>query len=207
MFTGIVEEVGIVKRAGRDFVEISCQKVLEASKIGDSICVDGVCQTIDEMGDGYFRTRISGTTSSTTTFNKIKSGSLVNLERALTLSSRLGGHIVTGHVEGVAVVKKIEMLSEFYNLYFEIPQALKKYVVSKGSITLNGISLTVAKIDNCNIMTAIIPHTFENTNLKLLQCGDFVNLETDILSKYVENFLSTGNNSVIDENFLRENGF
>ena len=99
------------------------------------------------------------------------------------------------------------MLSEFYNLHFEIPQALKKYVVSKGSITLNGISLTVAKIDNCNIMTAIIPHTFENTNLKHLQCGDFVNLETDILSKYVENFLSTGNNSVIDENFLRENGF
>ena len=205
MFTGIVEEIGKIKSFDGKKLVIECSNVLDGTKLGDSIAINGCCQTVVDLMSNYFSADVSSETLRIT--KGFKTGERVNLERALTLSSRLGGHIVTGHVEGVAVVKKIEMLSEFYNLYFEIPQALKKYVVSKGSITLNGISLTVAKIDNCNIMTAIIPHTFENTNLKHLQCGDFVNLETDILSKYVEKFLSTGNNSVIDENFLRENGF
>jgi riboflavin synthase len=207
MFTGIIEEVGQIIKYDKDFIEISCEEVLKDTKIGDSICVNGVCQTVISLNKNSFTARLSETTKNISTFSSSSIGDYVNLERALTLNTRLGGHIVSGHVEGIAKVIRVEKLSEFYNLYFEIPSNLVKYVIKKGSITINGISLTVAEIQDNIIMVSIIPHTFNNTNLR--NNPKYINVETDILAKYVEKFLSTNNNvkNTITEEFLKENGF
>ena len=212
MFTGIIEETGIVKSFTKDTngatICIECTTVLKDTKLGDSIAINGVCQTVAEITNNSFCARISDETLNITTFKDAKNGDIVNLERALTLSSRLGGHIVSGHVDCKGEFISAEKLSDFYNLTFRIPQEQTKYVVYKGSITINGISLTVAKIENNYITLAIIPHTYANTNLKTLKSGDFVNIETDILGKYVEKILSANDNSSnISMKFLQENGF
>lgn len=212
MFTGIVEEIGIVKslefKANGAKIVIGCQKVVEDVKIGDSIAIDGVCQTVIEFNSSEFSAEISDETLKVTTLGNLKSGNTVNLERALTLSSRLGGHIVSGHVDCMGKFINIEKLSDFYNLQFEIPEEQEKYVVYKGSITINGVSLTVANIVDNIVSVAIIPHTYNNTSLKDLKLGQDVNIETDILGKYVEKFLSAKDNKKgISMNFLQENGF
>lgn len=212
MFTGIIEELGIIKTFKKDSngatIEVECHKVLEDSKLGDSISINGVCQTVINMTSDSFSARVSDETLAVTTFKDLKSGDSVNLERALTLNSRLGGHIVSGHVDCIGKFVEIEKLTDFYNLKFEIPQAQEKYLVYKGSITINGISLTVAKLERNTFEVAIIPHTYSNTNLKDLSIGDFVNIETDILGKYVEKMLSANDNkSNISMKFLEENGF
>lgn len=212
MFTGIIEETGKIKTfkkiSNGAEIEVECSEVLKDTKIGDSISVNGTCQTVIELLNNSFKAQISDETLRVTNFNYAKAGQSVNLERALTLSSRLGGHIVSGHVDGVGKFVSKEKLTDFYNLVFEIPSELDKYVVYKGSITINGISLTVASIKNNIVEVAIIPHTFENTNLLTLKEGDYVNIETDILGKYVEKFLSVNNNKKdISIDFLMENGF
>lgn len=211
MFTGIVEEIGkvksLVKSGAQAVIIIECKNVLQDTKLGDSIAVNGVCQTVVDLTSNSFSAEVSSETLAVTNFSSLKSGDSVNLERALTLQSRLGGHVVSGHIDGLAKVKNIQKESNFYNLTFELDKKMIKYVVKKGSITINGISLTVADVSLNDVKIAIIPHTFENTTLSCLKCGDFVNVETDILAKYVENFLSTGNNSGIDEDFLKGNGF
>ena len=212
MFTGIIEEIGKIQSFKKDSngatIEVECSLVLEDTKLGDSIAINGVCQTVIELSSNSFKARVSDETLKVTTFENLKSGNIVNLERALTLSSRLGGHIVSGHVDCRGKFTKIEKLTDFYNLEFEIPQEQTKYVVHKGSITINGISLTVAEINQNTFKVAIIPHTFENTNLKALNIGDNVNIETDILGKYVEKMLSAkDNDSKISMSFLQENGF
>ena len=195
MFTGIIEETGKIKSFKKDSngatIEVECALVLEDTKLGDSIAINGVCQTVIELTSNSFKARVSDETLKVTTFEALKSGDIVNLERALTLNSRLGGHIVSGHVDCRGNFTKIEKLTDFYNLEFEIPQEQTKYVIHKGSITINGISLTIAEINNNKFKVAIIPHTFENTNLKTLNIGDNVNIETDILGKYVEKMLSS----------------
>lgn len=212
MFTGIVEEIGIVKslefKANGAKIVIGCQKVVEDVKIGDSIAIDGVCQTVIAFNSSEFSAEISDETLKVTTLGDLKSGNTVNLERALTLSSRLGGHIVSGHVDCMGKFINIEKLSDFYNLQFEISEEQEKYVVYKGSITINGVSLTVANIVDNIVSVAIIPHTYNNTSLKDLKLGQDVNIETDILGKYVEKFLSAKDNKKgISMNFLQENGF
>ena len=212
MFTGIIEETGIVKSFSKKTngaeIQIQCSTVLEGSKIGDSISINGACQTITQLSEDSFCADVSDETLNITTFDKMKSGDIVNLERALTLNSRLGGHIVSGHVDCKGKFISVEKLSEFHNLSFEIPVQQSKYVVYKGSITINGISLTVAQVIGNIITAAIIPQTFDNTNLKYLKSGDYVNIETDILGKYVEKFLSAKDNSnSISMKFLEENGF
>lgn len=213
MFTGIIEEIGTVKEFSKGsnsaLIKVECKNagVNADIKLGDSIAIDGVCQTVTEFSSGSFSAQVSLETLNLTTFSKLKSGDKVNLERALTLSSRLGGHIVTGHVDGLAKVKNIQKLSDFYNIKFEIEKSLEKYIAKKGSIAINGISLTIADVVSNEFSVAVIPHTFENTNLNNLKTGDFVNLEVDILAKYVEKILSTNNNKDISENFLKENGF
>lgn len=204
MFTGIVEEIGFVKGFTRNSnsadIIIGCKTVLEDTKIGDSIAINGVCQTVVELTSDSFKANVSEETLRVTNFSNIKTGANVNLERALTPSTRMGGHIVQGHVDFTA--------KYLGDMKFEIPDEQKKYVVKKGSITINGVSLTVAQIEGSVFSIAIIPHTLENTTLKDLKYSDLVNIETDILGKYVENFLSVNdNNSNINENFLKENGF
>ena len=212
MFTGIIEETGIIKEflklSNGAEIEVECKTVLENTKLGDSICINGVCETVTGILSNSFKAKISDETLKVTTFDKIKKGDVVNLERALTLNSRLGGHIVSGHVDCVGKLVSIEKLTEFYNLEFEIPENMSKYVVYKGSITVNGISLTVANINKNLFQVAIIPHTFENTMLKCLKIGENVNIETDILGKYIEKMLSVRDNkSDISLEFLQENGF
>ncbi len=207
MFTGIVEETGKIKAITNSSICISASKVLEDTKIGDSIAVNGVCLTVTDLKQNEFNADISQETLKVTALSELKNGSNVNLERALTLSSRLGGHIVSGHIDAVGKIYSISQEKEFYNISIEIPNEFKKYVVKKGSITINGISLTIAE-ENENIVTiAIIPHTYNNTALKDLKTGSNVNIEFDILAKYVEKNLSTKNNSNISVDFLQRNGF
>lgn len=216
MFTGIVEETGFIKSFDGHKLIIECSKVLENTQIGDSIAIDGCCQTVVAMNANSFSADVSEETLKIT--KGFKTGECVNLERALlpqglienasvtdkegsvrsTRPTRMGGHIVQGHIDGTG-----EYLG---NMTFEVPKELDKYIVYKGSITVNGVSLTVSKNQNNTFSVAIIPHTLENTNLKYLKIGDLVNIETDILGRYVEKFLSTKNNN-ITEDFLKENGF
>ena len=196
MFTGIVEETGFIKSFDGKKLVIECKNVLDGTKIGDSIAIDGCCQTVTSMASNTFSADVSAETLRIT--KGFKTGERVNLERALTPQTRMGGHIVQGHVDGTA--------KYLGDMTFEVSRDLDKYIVYKGSITVNGVSLTVSKNQNNTFAVAIIPHTLENTNLKYLKTGDLVNIETDILGRYVEKFLSTQNNS-ITEDFLKENGF
>ena len=196
MFTGIVEEIGKIKSFDGKKLVVECSKVLDGTAIGDSIAIDGCCQTVVDMTLNSFRADVSAETLNIT--KGFKAGSNVNLERALTPQARMGGHIVQGHIDGIS--------KYLGNMTFEVPKELNKYIVYKGSISVNGVSLTVAKSEGNIFSVAIIPHTLENTNLKDLRTGDFVNIETDILGRYIEKFLSTQNNN-ITENFLKENGF
>ena len=208
MFTGIIEESGKIRTITQDKITVIAKTVLEDTKLGDSIAVNGVCLTVTKLGSDYFEADVSPETMRVTALETLKTGSIVNLERAVQVGSRLGGHIVSGHIDGLGRTKLIKKEGSFYNLSIELPPELTKYVAKKGSITIDGISLTVADIQGADITIAIIPHTFENTNLKTLKVGDFVNTETDILAKYVEKFLSTGDNkSGISMEFLIEHGF
>lgn len=212
MFTGIVEEIGIIKgftkrSRGADIV-VQCQKVLKDTVLGDSIAINGCCQTVVTLDENSFSANVSDETLKISTLGSFKSGDKVNLERALTPISRMGGHIVQGHVDCTGKFLRFEKLADFYNLTFEIPHNECKYIVYKGSIAVNGVSLTVAEINDNIFKTAIIPHTYENTTLHTLKSGDIVNIETDILGKYVEKFLSVNNNNGrLNQDFLKENGF
>ena len=213
MFTGIVEETGKITEFNKLLngarIKVECFKVLEDTKIGDSISINGCCQTVVEIGNNFFTSDVSEETLKVTDFSNLKIGTNVNLERALTPAGRMGGHIVQGHIDGIGQFVLYEKLSDFYNLIFEIPEELTKYVVKKGSIAINGVSLTVADINKNIIKVAVIPHTYTNTTLSKLRANDTVNIETDILGRYVEKFLLSrdNNSSKIDEKFLIENGF
>lgn len=196
MFTGIVEEIGKIKSFNGEKLVVECKKVLENTQLGDSIAINGCCQTVVDLTSNTFSTDVSPETLRI--IKGFKAGELVNLERALTPQSRMGGHIVQGHIDGVA--------KHLGKMRFEVPKELDKYIVYKGSITINGVSLTVAQNERNTFAVAIIPHTLENTNLKTLKTGDFVNIETDIVGRYVEKFLSTKDNN-LTEDFLKENGF
>ncbi len=212
MFTGIIEEVGVVKsfKLISDTAEISvdCKKVLQDTKIGDSISVNGVCQTVVSLTDTGFTAEVSKETLNVTNFSQTKTGDKVNLERALQLNERIGGHIVSGHVDSVAKLVSVKKDNDFYDMEFDVTNETSRYVVNKGSITINGISLTVANLNENKIRIAVIPHTYENTNLKELSSGDTVNVETDVFAKYIEKFLlNERTTSIITEDFLKENGF
>ncbi len=195
MFTGIIEETGRAKRCG-DTLEVTCKTVLNGTKIGDSIAVNGCCQTVVELSENSFTTRVSGETLKVAAFNES-----VNLERAMPSTGRLGGHFVTGHVDCTGkCVKKIQY-GDFWELSYEIPDEFSKYLVKKGSIAVNGVSLTIASVQDNIFTVAVIPHTWENTFL-----DGIVNIETDILGKYVEKFTCVRDNKITTE-FLAENGF
>ena len=213
MFTGIIEEIGKItentKVACGSRIKVSCINILGGTNIGDSIAINGCCQTVVETGKDYFSCDVSEETLKITTFSRLAEGTKVNLERAVTPVTRMGGHIVQGHVDCIGKLVQRVKLSEFYNMFFEIPDNNLKYIVQKGSIAINGISLTVANIKENIIEIAVIPHTYTNTTLANLNDNEFVNIETDILGRYVEKFLlpENNNNDKISENFLKENGF
>ncbi len=208
MFTGISEEKGKIQAIGNNYIIVECTKVLEGSKTGDSIAVNGVCLTLTEFGRDFFKADVSPETFKVTALGNLRGGDYVNLERAMHADGRFGGHMVLGHVDGVAKIVSIVKNHEFFDLIIELNSDEIRYIVRKGSIAVNGISLTAAEITGERVRMAIIPHTFENTNLSNLKSGDFVNIEVDILAKYVEKFLSTSDNkSGINMDFLERNGF
>lgn len=207
MFTGIIEEIGTVSSISSDNITIKCSKVLSDSKLGDSIAVNGVCLTVTSVSENSFSADISPETMRITSLSDLKKGNNVNLERALQLSSRLGGHIVSGHIDTVGKVSKISKLSDFYEITVVFDKKYNHYIVKKGSISINGISLTIAECGDGFVTMAIIPHTYNSTVLNTLNTDSNVNIEFDILAKYVEKNLSSSDNSNITVDFLAENGF
>ncbi|WP_424244335.1 riboflavin synthase [Elusimicrobium posterum] len=207
MFTGLIEDIGVVQHLGGAKIIISTK--LDDIKNGDSIAVNGVCLTVTEIAAGDLSFDYSPQTDKNTILSNLKKGDKVNLERALKLTSRLGGHIVSGHVDCVSKITAVTKLDNFYKISVEIDKNYGKYIADKGSVTVNGISLTVAEINGNIFDLYIIPETYKNTTLSLLKSGDSVNIETDILAKYTERLLlnKPSQESKISENFLKENGF
>jgi riboflavin synthase len=206
MFTGIIEETGKIislnKIGNNANMKISCCKVLENTKLGDSIAVNGICLTVKNIGANFFNVDISFETLSKSSLQFLNVNSEVNLERALSLQTRLGGHLVSGHVDDIGKISYVKSIGEFYKIGILYPTYLDKYIVKKGSITVDGISLTVTKVNNGVFEVAVIPHTFENTNLKNKRENDFVNLEVDMIARYLEKLIVDKDNNTILEKIL-----
>lgn len=212
MFTGLIEEIGIIsnikKQNSSVLLTVKCKKILDGLKIGASVGINGACQTVTEINTSEFSVFASYETLAVTNFTNLKVGDEVNLERTLRLSDRLDGHIVSGHIDGIAKVTSVEKIGETTKFSFETSHELAKQIVKKGSVSIDGISLTVADINKNVFSIAVIPHTLKSTTLHNLRIGSSVNLETDMIAKYVEKYLlPNDNNSNIDADFLERNGF
>lgn len=207
MFTGIIEEVGRLKSLSDGRIEISCEKILSDVKIGDSISTNGICLTVVDFGKNFFAADVMPETFRKTSLAEIQTGGIVNLERALKLGDRLGGHIVSGHIDGTG--KILNMRTEGNAVFIEIQAEnfLLKQIAPKGSVALDGISLTVVDATAENFSVSMIPHTREVTNFKFKRAGNLVNIETDALAKYVERLMSIEKNPPVTKDFLAENGF
>lgn len=210
MFTGLVEEIGAVKSVvhlgGGRRISFEASKITSDLKIDDSVSVNGVCQTVVSKLNSEFVVETIEETVSKTTLGSFVPGKRVNLERAITLSSRLGGHIVQGHVDTTGTVLKVEMLSTGKNIWIEFPKKFEQYIVATGSITIDGVSLTAARVETGKFMVSIIPHSWKNTTLSELKPGIKVNLEFDILGKYLEKlFLLNKIGTNIDKNISNLN--
>jgi riboflavin synthase len=194
MFTGLIEETGRIKALNKEgsnvTFTISAKRVIEDVSIGDSIAVNGVCLTVTEFDKESFKVTAIAETLGLTNLGGLINGSLVNLERCLALGDRLGGHIVQGHVEAIGTVLEIVELDGSYEYFIEFPEAIRRYIIHKGSIALNGISLTVASLNARTLSVAIIPETLTKTNIKDWAVGTEINIETDMLAKYAENMLT-----------------
>lgn len=212
MFTGIVEEVGritrIEQRGENRRIKISAANAPKELKTGSSVAVSGVCLTALDIKPGSFCADLAPETWARTSFSRVHEGALVNLELPMRADGRFGGHIVQGHVDGVGKFVALERIadSENYWLRIELPADVEKYTVYKGSISIEGISLTVAKLEGRECVVAIIPHTVEMTNLNSLKAGDPVNLEADLIAKYVEKMMSreNGESSLAIEELVRQ---
>lgn len=212
MFTGIIEEVGrvagIVRERGNHRLTISASRLVKELKKGDSIAVSGVCLTAVAITTKSFSADLAEETWKRTSFSRIGKGALVNLELPMRAYDRFGGHIVQGHVDGTGKFLALEPIAnaEDYWLRIEIPPELARYVISKGSLSIEGISLTVAKIEGTQVTVAIIPHTAEMTNLRSLKAGDPVNLEVDMIAKYVEKMMrgESANSAITVEKLVSE---
>ena len=212
MFTGIIEEVGRIARIEQKGenrrIRIEARDTPKELKTGNSVAVSGVCLTALDIKPHSFCADLAPETWVRTSFSRVKEGARVNLELPMKADGRFGGHIVQGHVDGVGKLLSLDRIpdSENWWLHIEVPGELDKYVVYKGSIAIEGISLTVAKLEGQRCTVAIIPHTVEMTNLGSLKPGDPVNLETDLIAKYVEKMMQgeTSNTAITVERLVRE---
>jgi riboflavin synthase len=212
MFTGIIEEVGRIEKIssprGNIKLRLKASKVLNDLKVGDSININGTCQTVIATDGNSFTVEAVEETLRKTNLGQLKTNDLVNLERALRFSDRLGGHLVTGHIDCVG---KIKSITEKYGslLYeFELPEKYVGYLVDKGSVAVDGISLTVVEILKDSFSVSIIPFTLDNTTLSTKRIGDLVNVETDLIGKYVERILASKKDKFeITEEWLKEKGW
>lgn len=212
MFTGIIEEVGrvtgIANENSNRRLTVSASQVVKELQKGDSIAVSGVCLTAVDITPKSFAADLAEETWNRTSFSRINPGAQVNLELPMRADGRFGGHIVQGHVDGTGKFIALDRIqnADDYWLRIEIPPELARYVISKGSLSIEGISLTVAKVEGTQVTVAVIPHTTEMTNLKTLKPGDPVNLEADMIAKYVEKMMrgDSTNSSITIERLVRE---
>ena len=219
MFTGIIEEVGTIRSldmgGSSGSIAIKAAKVLEHTKIGDSIAVNGVCLTVTRLSSDGFWADVMAETVRRSSLGQLSTGDKVNLERAMAADGRFGGHIVSGHIDGTGRVESLVREENAVWVTISAGRNLLKYIVEKGSIAIDGISLTVAYVDDSVFKVSIIPHTGEETTLLKRQPGDRVNLETDIVGKYVEKLMTFKDEPAADEKkgsgltleYLMENGF
>lgn len=217
MFTGIIEEVGTIREikslSAGAVLTVAGKVILPDLKIGDSIAVNGVCLTATRIDPDAFVCDVSSETLRRSNLGQAKTGTEVNLERALLVGGRLGGHFVLGHVDGVGRLTAKTRSGAGYVVSFSYPRELERYLVFKGSISVNGISLTIASLETTTFSVAVIPHTLESTSLRAMVPGDSVNLEVDILGKYFERFFQLGlapqekGLSRITSDYLKSQGF
>ena len=215
MFTGIIEEIGTVssvqKNGTSSFIRIKAKKILTDVHLGDSIAVNGVCLTVTDFDSSIFQADVMNETLSRSSLGSLSNGSPVNLERAMSANGRFGGHIVSGHIDGTGTIVNIQNdgIAVWYTISAD--NSILRYIVEKGSIAIDGISLTVAKVTNSDFSVSVIPHTAAQTNLSDKKIGSVVNLENDIIGKYVEKLLmpdsklQSSNSLTLD--FLAKNGF
>ena len=216
MFSGIVEEMGVVRSFERGLagarLSILASAILKDLQLGESVSVSGACLTAVEIGEMDFSVDVSVETENVTTLGTLAAGAAVNLERALKLNDRLGGHLVTGHVDGTAILRERTQTGNTLLLTFEVPEPILRYCIPKGSITVDGVSLTINGVLEHGVSVAIIPHTAQVTSLGIKQPGDAVNLETDLIGKYVERLLQHSgrlpekSSPVIDRDYLEKRG-
>jgi len=206
MFTGIVEEVGIVKETSRDRLAFESHKVLEGTKVGDSIAVNGVCLTVVSLENSGFSVNVMPETLRCTNLGRLHYSDQVNLERALILGGRLGGHLVLGHVDDTGEVMDVTSEEAVHIMRISAPAKLMPYIVDKGFIAVDGVSLTVVALDDFSFVVSLVAYTMEHTTLGRKRPGDVVNLEADIIAKYVENLKERKRQSLNFE-FLKEYGF
>lgn len=218
MFTGLIESIGLLESVERRGANVAFRlrptPVLAALQIGESIAVDGYCLTVAAIQGDSFLADVSPETMARTTAGKRRPGDRLNLERALRMGDRLGGHLVAGHVDDIGAVRRVAEQGGFTILAIDAPAEILRYCVSKGSIAVDGVSLTINQVDEMGIELGIIPHTWSATSLSSRRPGDAVNLETDPIGKYVERFLlarfpmgKQAPNSKLTEEFLADHGF
>ncbi|MBR1537327.1 MAG: riboflavin synthase [Treponema sp.] len=195
MFTGIIEEIGKIKRislSGKSgSLEIAANVVLEGTKIGDSIAVNGVCLTVTSLSEASFTADVMAETLRRSSLGSLTAGSSVNLERAMSAQGRFGGHIVSGHIDGTGKISKMKKEENAVWVFIEAKAEILSLIVEKGSIAIDGISLTVVSVTDSEFSVSVIPHTSKETTLLSKKAGDFVNLENDIVAKYVQKLLGS----------------
>ncbi|PKM94498.1 MAG: riboflavin synthase [Firmicutes bacterium HGW-Firmicutes-1] len=214
MFTGLIEEVGTIKDISKGtksaILTIKASEVLKEARVGDSICTNGVCLTVTKLSNDTFSVDVMPETMRMSNLGNLSNGSKVNLERALKVSDRMGGHIVSGHIDDTGIITNIEDEDNATWITIKPPKELMKYIINKGSIAIDGTSLTVANVDEVSFKVSIIPLTKDKTILLTKKVGHTVNLECDVVGKYIEKLLSFTNDkkeSNITMDFLRQNGF
>lgn len=217
MFTGIIEETGtvsaVIHGARSAQLKISASKVLENTAVGDSIAVNGVCLTVTHKNNNEFSADVMAETMRRSSLGNLKKGSIVNLERAMPANGRFGGHIVSGHIDGLGTISDFKREDNAVWITLNADKSILKYIVMKGSVAIDGVSLTVAGLDSNSFSVSVIPHTQKETILLSKNKGDTVNLECDIIGKYVERFLNlsaentSSENSSVTYKFLSEHGF
>lgn len=210
MFTGIIQEIGIVKgaanRGGNLALEIEARKIAPRLDIGASVSINGACQTVTSKGEHHFMVEAIKETLARTNLGKLRAGSRVNLEAPLSMNDLLHGHLVQGHIDCTSQIRDIKTIEGSTVLTSDIPSEYKKYLIEKGSIAIDGVSLTVMDISSGTFRVSIIPHTMSNTIFQYLKMGDSVNLEFDMLAKYIENMVSPEGSKITME-FLKEHGY
>lgn len=192
MFTGIIEETGKIISVGAGRIAVQAGKVLEGTKIGDSIAVNGVCLTVTTITSSEFTADVMPETLSRTNLGSLGKDACVNLERAMAADGRFGGHIVSGHIDGTGTVSRLEKDGNAVWVYIAAPGSILNLIIEKGSIAIDGISLTVAKVNAVEFAVSVIPHTGEETTLLGKKAGDMVNLENDVIGKYVQKLMGLG---------------